>query len=115
MGNGRPSFGLLPVGAAAGLLSDIEAIENQCNANVGEGTLLPSERGDIFDPMSGLPRLSIGNGPNKALKRKTLHFCGMTNSHYSLSRQGNYFGNLPVGGEVWSDSGRLNSSPKFGP
>src|SRR5260370_18830386 len=115
MGNRRPSFGLLPVGAAAGLLSDIEAIENQCNASVGEGTATAIREQGYLDPMSGLPDCQLETAPNKSLKRKTLHFYGVTFSHHIIQKHGNYFRNLPVVGEVWSDSRRLNSSPMFVP
>src|SRR5208282_2584346 len=47
---GRPTFGPVPVGTAAGLLSDIVAMENQLTpVSVGEGILLPSERGGYVD------------------------------------------------------------------
>jgi len=107
----------VPVGAAAGLLSDIWTMENQVmHASVGRGGNSTTVRTwGYFDPMPGLPDCQLETAPKQALKRKTLHFYGMTSSHYRDSGRGNYFGNLRVGSEVWSDSRRLNSSPKFGP
>src|SRR5208282_1070086 len=48
--DGMPSCGLVPVGTAAGLLSDIVAMDDpSTHVSIGEGILLPSERGGYAD------------------------------------------------------------------
>lgn len=71
---------------------------------LGEGTPTTFRSWGVNRSYVRCPRLSIGNGPEPALKRKTLHPFDMTNSHYNILGLYNYFGNLRVGGEVWSDS-----------
>src|SRR6202521_3333004 len=53
--------------------------------------------------MSGATDCQLETAAKQAPKRKTLHFCGLTGSHFKSRRWGWHFGNLRVAGEVWSD------------
>src|ERR1039458_5634997 len=72
--DGRPSFGLVPVGAAAGLLSNIGAMENQISPVIGEGDPTTVRRGGTFDPMSGALDCQLETTPNRHRSEKRCTF-----------------------------------------